>query len=290
MKKVLRKLYRRELLHDFLMFGLLLLIWGCFLLFQITRIANGTIVFSAGMDMVGFSVVVLITIVILAVITLYKKSMSYVLWYKGILDSIPIPVIITDKNAELQHINAAARKILNLKQDANLEELNCLHLIGDDGGVLKKYWKRGGAEYRITGNHLYCSGKDVGYLILLNNVNEVLDSCETRTELINEINRLFSRMGAASNHFRDCADTLAGCTTRQADIISELSEVIAGIASGALNEPEVLNQKMHTVNVDIRRHLESNRAQLEKMKQSVEEFNSINSTIGGVLNDIDSIS
>lgn len=284
MKKALRKLYQRELLYDFLMFGLLFLVWGGFLLFQLSQIVNGRVFYTTGVRLIGFSIAVLFCIILIAGISLYKKSMSYILWYKGILNSIPIPVIVTDKSVKVQRINKAAQNIMVLKQGIELEGLNCRHLIDIDGNVMKKIWIHEGAKYQIIGSRLYCDGKDAGYLILLNNnSNGMVDSCKTQKELIHEINRLLGRLSTTSGYFHDCVNTLAGCAVRQADIIRDLTGIITGIVSGALNETEDLNAKMHTVDVDIRQHMESNRALLEIVKRVTEEFNSIHNVIGDIL-------
>lgn len=288
MKKAWWKLYCQELICDFVMCGLSVLLVGGFLLSHIMKAANKQDLYAEDIRLIGFSIATVFVIILISGIYLYKISASYVRWYKGILDSIPMPVIVTDKDACWRQINKAARDIMDLEPDSEIKTLNSKHLIDTDGGVMKKKLTHKGIEYRISGNRLYCNGKDEGHLIILNHTTEKLDASKTRMELIDETNRLLKRMSTTRDKFHDCASTLVGCTVRQADIITELSDVIVRIVSGEFKELDTINKKMYTVKVDMQQHVESSTVYLEKIQRTVEELDATRDSIGGVIHNIDS--
>jgi len=283
-----RKPKRRELLFDFIMSGLLVLFWSGFLLYQIKRIADTPIPSVQLVSYLGFSVVAFFVIVILLGISLYKKSMYYIQWYKGILDTIPMWIIVTDKDAKWQYINKAALENIILNQGIQVENLNSKHLIDEESGVINKVWTYRGAEYQITGSRLHFAGEDAGYTLVFYNMSELLDSSKVQADLIYEVNRLLVCLSAASEHFNDCSNSFAQCAVRQEGIISELSEVIAGISSGTLDNPGTLDQRMRSVTVNMQQHVENYRKHIETIKRTVKEMDATRDSIGDVLRDIDS--
>lgn len=282
MRKAWCKIKQRELLCDFIMCGLIVFFGGGFLFYQIMRAANAPFFSAENIRLIGLSTAAIFTLILLSGVSLYRISASYIQWHKGILDSIPMPVIITDNDAKLLEINNAAQETINIEQGAELDKLNCRHLFDASGEITKKTWARKGAEYRITGNRIYFDGKEAGHLIFLNNACVIADTHETRTELIDEINRLLGRLSTAKDHFHSCADTFSEYTVQQADIIHELSEVIVDIASGTLNEPDVLGEKIHKVKADMQRYVNISQVQMEKIKRTVVELDDTCNSSSGV--------
>lgn len=286
MKKARGKICRQEIIYDFIIYGLTVFCGGGFLLYHIMKVADKTVIHAEDIRLIGFSVAVFFAIIILSGIYLYRISASYIRWYKGILDSIPMPVIVTDENARWQQINNATREIMNLELNSELSELNSRHLIDTGNSVMKKFLTHNGQEYRVIGNRLLYDGKDAGYLIMLSNIHNP-ESTEARIGSINEINRLLGRLGAATDLFHDCASTLAGCTAQQAGFINELSDVIMGIASGEFKEVDTLNKKINVVKVDMQQHVESSQAYLEALKQTVKELDSARNYVDSVIHNMD---
>lgn len=288
MKKIWRKLYRRELLPDFVMSGLIVLLWGGFFLTQIKRIAR-TAPAAGDVEALGLSAVMLLATIALLGVFVYKRSMSYIRWYQGVLDSIPIPVIVTGEDARWQYVNEKSREIMDIGRDDPLEKRNSGHLIDADGAVIKKTWIHRGTEYRTAGNRLRVNGKDGGYLLLLYNVSDMPDSREARAMLPAEIDKFLSLLETAAEYFRDCASSFAGTSARQEGIIVGLSEVIAEIASGALGRPDALIEKINTVKADMQKHVEITQAQLERIKRTVEEMDAACDSIDNALRSIHNI-
>lgn len=286
MKKAWQTLYHHELLSDFIVHGLLILFSGVFLLFHIIKAFGESVIFSRNIRLTEFFIVAVFAIMLLSVISLYKISASYIKWYKGILDSVPMPIIITDDKAHWQQANNAAREIMCQEPDSDLEYLSSNHLIDDYGNIMKTTVTYREVEYRVIGSRLQYNDKDTGYLIILDNARRS-NSCETRDELIDDINKLLGRLGTATEQFHDCASSLADCTVEQAGIINNLTDVISGIASGEIQEPDALNKKMHTVKMNLKQHVENNQASFQAVMQTVKELDATRDCIDNAINSID---
>lgn len=276
MKNRWRKLYQCEVLRDYIMLGAIVLFWGGFLLFQIARDASGT-GFPVGKMRVA--VAVFLGIVFLGGIFLYKKTASYIHWYKEIFDSVPMPLIITDQDAKWRQANKAARDSMDLQQYSDFEKFSSRHLLQTDESVTDKIWVHAGVEYRITVNRLCGDGKDTGYLIFLNNTNELFDTYKTRAEVISEINRLFRNLSSVSDHFYECASTLSEYTIWQGGVIIDLSEIITGMASGKLDHAGALHEKMRAVKENMQQNMGNSQMHLERMRRIIEELDAARDSI-----------
>jgi len=285
-----RKPKRRELLFDFIMSGLLVLFWSGFLLYQIKRITDTPIPSAQLVSHLGLSITVFLVLTLSLGISLYKKSMSYIQWYKEILDTIPMWVIVTDKDARWRYINKTALKSMTLNQEFQVENLNSKHLIDEENGAISRVWIYRGAEYRISGSRLHFEGDDAGYMFLYYNNSELFESSKAQAQdgLVHEVNRLLGCLTAATEQFNDCSNSFTQCAVRQEEIISELAEVIAGIYSGTLDNPDILDKKIRDATADVQRHVESYRDYIETIRKTVEELNVTRDSISSVLHNINS--
>ena len=246
--------------------------------------------------------IIISALVVVSLMKLFsiKELARVVYWYESLLDAIPFPLSITDKNMKWTFINKPVEGMLGIKRNDVLGK-HCSNWGAgicntDNCGVA--CLKRG--KNQTTFEQLCCDfqvdtsyildrgGRQVGHIEVVQEITKLLKMQKNQTTLFNEISGLSTAFVGATDEISSDAQTLAQGSAEQAASVTELSSDIANISNQiAINTQQALQATAlaKTIQTDA----ETGSRQMTEMKQAVQEISAAGQSIEKIIDVIDGI-
>ena len=277
------------------------------LIFQIIgNLAVGVIVLLTGILCARYpsSMVTIIAsaLVLVALMKLFsvKELARVVYWYESLLDAIPFPLSITDKNMKWTFINKPVEGMLGIKRNDILGK-HCSNWGAgicntDNCGVacLKRgknqtTFEQIGCDFQVDTTYILDRrGRQVCHIEVVQEITKLLKMQKAQTTLFNEISGLSTAFADATNEISSDAQILAQGAAEQAASVTELSSDITNISNQIdINTQQALQATSlaRTIQTDA----ETGSKQMTEMRQAVQEISEAGQSIEKIIDVIDGI-
>ena len=266
------------------------------------KILADELIDSASTEAVFFLTLLIVVAVIAVIIILFviRFIVSKVHWYENILDNIPFPISITDRDLNWTFINKAVEDFLGKKRPEVLGQQcsnwgaaicntsNCgVKCLGR--GQPSTTFNQMGMDFKVDSSYLKNkNGKHTGHIEIVQDITEMVKKQKAEAELVNEIGRICSSFVHASRQISDGAQALAQGSTEQAASIEELSASITDIADKTKTNADMAGHAT-TLADTIMKNAEKGSRQMDEMTAAVKEINQASNSISKVIKVIDDI-
>jgi len=257
---------------------------------------------SASSEAVFFQTLLIVVALIAVIIILLviRFIISKVHWYENILDNIPFPISITDKDLNWTFINRAVEDFLGKKRPEVLGQqcsswgaaicntANCgVKCLGR--GQPSTSFNQMGMDFKVDSAYLKDKkGNNNGHIEIVQDITEMIKKQKAEAELVDEIGRICSSFVNASRQISDGAQALAQGSTEQAASIQELSASITDIAEKTKANADMAGRATSLADT-IMKNAEKGSHQMDEMTAAVKEINQASNSISKVIKVIDDI-
>jgi methyl-accepting chemotaxis protein len=246
---------------------------------------------------VGICAPLFITLIIVLLVRFILKAVH---WYESILDNIPFPISVTDKDRNWAFINKPVENILNLKRKdvlgkqcsnwgagiCNTENcgINCL-----ERGKIETTFEQMGLDFKVDVAYLTDDkNQRVGHIEVVQDISDLVKTQKESEVLVANIASVSQSFLGASRQIADGAQSLASGSTQQAATLQELSASVSDIANKTSENAERTNNASRLAE-SIMLNAEKGAVQMEQMINAVNEINDANQSISKVIKVIDDI-
>lgn len=169
----------------------------------------------------------------------YKKETH---WYISMLDAIPFPISVTDKNMNWTFINKPVENMLNTTREkcigvpcskwgakiCNTKDcgIKCLK-----SGALETFFEQAGSDFQVNVNYLYDENKQLaGHIEVVQDISKMMEISKKQEKLIKSAEELSQKLVVLASNSADSAQKLAGGANEQSASVEELVATVAEIA------------------------------------------------------------
>ena len=152
-------------------------------------------------------------------------------FYDNFLDAIPFPVVLMDQHMDLCFENKAAQETIEHElyfQNKLFKKIPDNYAITEQI-VCRMEYK--GAEYHVTLTPVTHRGLVGSYVVSFYSINGLLENYTSRSELVDEINRLLRMLNSISASFTSSTSALARCTQQQALSMYTVASIVSDAVS-----------------------------------------------------------
>ena len=243
-----------------------------------------------------FTVVIVLSVAYVISGWIAKK----VFWYEHILDCIPFPLSITDKDRKWTFINKPVETMLGLKR-ASVIGKPCSNwgasICGTDNcgvecllrGKTSTTFEQTGANLKVDIAYLLDSkGRHDGHIEIVQDITEMIQMQKEEATLVEQIEDVSRSFVFASRQIADGSQALAQGSTEQAASIDRLSLSIGEIADKTKANAEMADRAASLANT-IKQNAEKGSLQMDEMTSAVRDINAASQSISKVIKAIDDI-
>ena len=220
-------------------------------------------------------------------------------WYTQILDSIPFPLSVTDKDMNWTFINKPVEEMLNAQRAdiigqkcsdwgagiCNTENcgLACLKK-----GVSQTKFEEGGLSFKVDTAYLKDSQGDViGHIEVVQDIT-ALDSVKLLESLIEQIEQICPALLSGAMQVASSSQSLAQGATEQASSVEELSASIAEVSNQIQQNAD--NSKLANENAELAgKQIVKSNDEMKLLVKAMEQVNAESSEIAKIIKVIDDI-
>ena len=198
------------------------------------------------------------SLIVLTLLTNWFVKKSH--WYESLLDSIPMPISVTDMNRNWTFINKPVEDFLGKKRANVLGQqcynwgagicktpncgINCL-----ERGQCKTTFNQMGMDFNVQISYVTdLKGRRVGHIEVVEDITELLTRQREEEALVKEIEGISGSFVTASKQISDGAQSLAQGATQQAASVERLSASVSELNSMAKNNTENATAALAEVN------------------------------------------
>ncbi len=171
-----------------------------------------------------------------------QKHQREIFWYISMLDSIPFPISVTDRDMKWTFINKPVEQMLNVTR-AQCVGKNCsswgakICNTKDCGitclkaGILQTFFEQGGSDFQVDVNYLYDMNHQVaGHIEVVQDISRMVKISKKQDELINSASHLSEQLVELSTVSADNALKIANGASEQSASVEELLATVEGIS------------------------------------------------------------
>lgn len=201
------------------------------------------------------TIALIISIIVLAIVLfLYAKErgknqvseqahQKEIHWYISMLDSIPFPISVTDKDMNWTFINKPVEQMLNVTRAqcvgkkcstwgakiCNTKDcgITCLK-----AGILQTFFEQGGGDFQVDVNYLYdMNHKVTGHIEVVQDISKMTQISKKQEVLISSASHLSEQLVELSSNSADNALKIANGASEQSASVEELLATVEGIST-----------------------------------------------------------
>jgi len=171
-------------------------------------------------------------------------------WYRGMLDSVPQPISVTDMNMNWTFVNKSATDPLGVTMEDVLGQqcsnwgapicktekcgVECLRC--DKPNTFFDQW---GKNFQVDTNYLYNKdGEKIGHIEVVNEITEKV----ALAKILEKVNELSVQIDTSSNEVSSASNSLSNGATTQAAAIEEISSSMSQINTQSTTNAENAGQ------------------------------------------------
>ncbi len=211
---------------------------------------------TVGLLVVGFGGFAVVLVLYVLLINKYHrleaKYKKEVHWYTSMLDSIPFPISVTDKNMKWTFINKPVEQMLKTTREqcvgkpcsnwgakiCNTSDcgIKCLN-----AGKLQTHFEQQGANFQVNINYLYDENRQIaGHIEVVQDISAMKQIANQQEALIHNVEDLSYRLVDLAGNSADSARMLASGAGEQSASVEELVATVAEIATQTKTNSESL--------------------------------------------------
>jgi PAS domain S-box-containing protein len=221
-------------------------------------------------------------------------------WYEQLLDSIPLPLSVTDTKRNWTFVNKPVEVMLGVKRAEVIGKpcsnwgagicntdncgINCLEC-----GKTSTTFDQMGLNFKVDVAYLTdLKGKRIGHIEAVQNITEIIKTQKSEAELVENIGQVSHSFVMSAGQIADGAQALAQGATEQAASIEELSGSIADVAERTKENAAKAGQASKLADA-IKENAEKGTRQMSEMMTAVKDINQSSQGISKVIKVIDDI-
>ena len=222
-------------------------------------------------------------------------------WYEDILNSLPIPLSITDMDMQTTFINKPVEDMLGVKL-ADVRGKYCGDVWGAgicnttncgikclQKGQTSTQFNQGGFDFKVDTSYLHDKDSNkVGYIEAVQNITELLAAQREQEKLIEAVREASKVLSGDSQIIADGARCLADGATQQTATIEELLTAVNNIKEQTFDNANIAREAAD-MSAAIIVNAEKGNEKMEKMIQAVKDIDESSQRIESVIKVIDSI-
>ncbi|MCL2087930.1 MAG: methyl-accepting chemotaxis protein [Oscillospiraceae bacterium] len=251
---------------------------------------------KAGLIVMG----VFFVISLLSILLMTNWFSKKVHWHENILDNIPFPLSITDKDMKWTFINRPTENFLGKKRAevmgqhcsnwgaAICNTNNCgVRCLGR--GENSTTFNQMNMDFKVDVAYLTDkNGNNSGHIEIVQDITTMVQSQKKETALVNEIESISGSFVSASKQIADGAQALAQGSTQQAATVEQLSSSVSEITEKTKSNAQTAEKAALLANT-IRNNAEEGNRHMDEMMSAVKDINDASQQIGKVIKTIDDI-
>lgn len=221
-------------------------------------------------------------------------------WYESILDAIPFPISVTDKDMKWTFINKPVEEMLHITRADSLGKhcsswgakicntqdcgIACLNR-----GITETYFDQNGSDYMVDVNKLYDkNGELCGHIEVVQDITTLQSAIHMQQELISHAEEACSRLVEYAADSSERAYKLSDGANEQTAAIQELAATIGEIADHTKLNAESLDKTTEqTIQAD--NDLQAGSRQMEKLIEAMEKINETSQEVNRIISTIEEI-
>ena len=221
-------------------------------------------------------------------------------WYENILDCIPFPLSITDKNRRWTFVNKSVEDMLGVRRADVLGQpckhwradicetencgINCL-MRGNESTTFTQQGRHFQVDVSFLTNN---RGSKAGHIEVVQDITAMVENQMAEAALVQDISRVSRSFIAESNQVSIGAQALASSTVQQAASVDALSAAIADVSEKTRQNAEIA-ECAEAVALAIRDKAESGSLQMSEMIEAVRQIDAASQSISKVIKTIDDL-
>ncbi|MDR0293493.1 MAG: methyl-accepting chemotaxis protein [Oscillospiraceae bacterium] len=254
--------------------------------------------FYSGLMTVMMVAVVLVSMAMAMFITNWIAGKVY--WYENLLDAVPFPISVTDRNRNWTFVNKPVEAMLNIKRKDILGKpcsnwgagicntdncgITCL-----ERGKPQTTFEQGDMDFKVDTSYIQDKrNRTIGHIEIVQDISEMVKTQKKETDLVMKIAGVSNAFLTSSKQIADGAQTLAQGSTEQAATVEQLSSSVHEIADKTKTNAEMAGRAAALGNT-IMKNAEKGSSQMNEMMAAVKEINAASQQISKVIKVIDDI-
>lgn len=240
----------------------------------------------------------LLAVLLTAFVIRWTTKKSY--WYESILDSIPLPVSVTDTGMRWTFINKPVERMLGVKRADMLGKpcsswgsaicgtkdcgIACLR---DGKGVT--FFEQDGMDYQINASLLRDkSNMDTGHIEVVQDISDIKRTQKAQAGLVGKIGEVSTAYVDASRQIASGAQALAQGAAEQAAAIQQISASVTETAEKAQDNAGMA-EKALCLAATTKEKAENSLHQMGRLTGAISDINNASQSIKKVIKVIDDI-
>nr|WP_318686067.1 methyl-accepting chemotaxis protein [uncultured Acetatifactor sp.] len=229
-----------------------------------------------------------------------KEFTQKLFWYESVLDSIPFPISVTDKNMNWTFINKPVEEMLHIKREESIGRhcsswgakicntqdcgIACLNR-----GISETYFQQAGSNFRVDVNKLYdANGELVGHIEVVQDITSLEEVMHRQQELIEHAEDACRKLVEYAAESAERAYKLSDGANEQTAAVEELVATVGEIASHTKMNAESLQMTTgQTIEAD--NNLKAGSRQMDKLIQAMEKINETSQEVNRIISTIEEI-
>jgi len=207
-----------------------------------------------------------------------KTNSDLSFWYQSILDSIPLPISVTDENMNWTFVNKAVEEFLGSKRE-NMIGLPCSNWKADicktdscgivcaKKGIRQTFFTHKDLSYQVNVEILYDkSGKTVGFIEVVQDITDVENLARSQAEAENMAKSVF--LATMSHEMRTPLNAIIGMTAigKQSDNVENMKYALGKIEIASTHLLGLINDVLDMSKI------EANKLELSPVSFSFEQM------------------
>ncbi len=237
--------------------------------------------------------------VLFALFSSCKAIKEKLFWYESILDSIPFPISVTDKNMNWTFVNKPVEELLKKSRDellglhcsnwgANICKtencgITCLHK-----NVLQTTFRQMGLHFQVDTAYLRDrAGEIVGHIEVVQDITR-MDTMEDLERLMKNINEISRELEQSAEQVSTGAQSVAMGAASQANAVDSLSEAITRV-SDQIKRNSQFSDEANAIAAQAADSIRISNEHMEELMRAMNEINARSSEISKIIKAIEDI-
>jgi methyl-accepting chemotaxis protein len=253
----------------------------------------------------GLTILIIVGSILIIVLILLIPMTNWVFnrlfWYDCILDSIPLPISVTDMNLKTTYINRPTEVLLKTERKNEIGRrcgdvwkasicstekcgVQCLRR-----GKLFTEFSAGDMSFKVDTSYLTnLSGKKIGHIEVVQDMTKLYQAQKEEQQLVKNINDMSDSFIISTKEIVEDSQAIAQGSTEQSAAVEELSSVIAEVADKT-NENAAMAAQAANLSDEIKRKAEKGSHQMDDLMTAVKDITNASGQIERVIKVIDDI-
>ncbi|MDR0272484.1 MAG: methyl-accepting chemotaxis protein [Clostridiales bacterium] len=231
---------------------------------------------------------------------LVKSVAAQGFWYESILDSIPMPLSVTDSDMNWKFVNKATESALG-KNRKDILGKNCRNwgteICGTEKcgiaclkrGINQTTFSQGGMDFMVNVASLKdANGKDVGYIELVQDITKMNETVKQLKILMGKIKAVSEQVSDGARQFSESSAKLADGAAQQSFALMELNSGVSSISEKTHVNAEYSHDASH-LSEKAKEYATKGDKEMQMMLTSMEEIKTASNDISKIIKTIEDI-